>query len=264
MARKNASGTVPCPFKILIDSNEAQVNHDAFTFEGILSNKDTGELPFEVVTEVKHLANLGDYQIGIDHLAPFEQPKCVVERKSAADLFGSITKRDNMEWRLNLMDTEAEHAVMMIESSLDHMQQNPPSHYAAGGKLVQTGQTFRSVHATILSWQMRFRRVHWYFAPSRDWAELATFWIFYRFHDNLSHHKLDRDRKRKNYRAYLEGLQAHRKRKKITESPYRKEHAHGDLADYWARGWLDHERVARDQIADPHELPLVEDDAFKK
>jgi len=255
---------VPCPFKILIDTNESSSRHKPFTFQDILSNKNTGELPFEIETEVRYLQHLGDYQIDCPGLAPWEQPRCAVERKSGADLFQSVTKRENMEWRLNLLDTTAEFAVVVVESELSSLQANPPSHYEEGGRLVVSGQTFKSVYSTIQAWQQRFQRVHWCFCPDRDWAELSTFWYFYRFWENLSKFKLDRDRKRKNYRAYLEGMQSHRRHQKITESPYERKHAFGDYADYWVRGWQDHEKIARDQISDPHEPPLINDETLKE
>jgi hypothetical protein len=244
-------------FTILIDSNEAQPNHHHYQFHGITSNADTNYLPFDVTTEVRHLGGLGDYSLFLGNcldIGPWEQPVVAVERKSKADLFGSITDRENMEWRLDRLSNECEFAVIIVESEFSDMMCNPPAF---------TNQTFKVVHATIQSWQQRFQRVQWLFYPDRETAELGCFWSLFRFYENIRRHKLDRDRKKANYKAYLEGLRAHRKKELITAAPYKKEHAIGGSYDYWVRGWLDHERITHGKDIDISEMPLIPEEMVK-
>jgi hypothetical protein len=95
-----------------------------------------------------------------------------------------------------------------------------------------------------MSFQQRYQRVHWAFLPGRDAAELATFRYLYRFYENLRRHKTDRDRKRGNHTAYLEGIRARRKNAKPDSCPYPKEHRVGGLRSFWVLGYTDMGKVA--------------------
>jgi hypothetical protein len=229
-----ANGKVACPFKILIDKQEKL----PYQFSDIRSNADTGHRPFDVTKEFVHLENIGDYSLAPPDTPPWDLPLCRVERKSKEDLFGSFANdedREKFEWKLGLLDRNCAFAAVIVEAEWSEIFDRPPAFSSFSPT---------SLHRTVLAWQQRFRRVAWSFYPGREAAEIATFWHLYRFHDDLARHRLDYDRRKAEYAAYLEGQRAHRSRQKITDNPHDRRHAHGDLHDHWSAGWLAHEMVA--------------------
>lgn len=254
MSRKKADErtSIPCPFVVLADKNELLPHHDGYRFEGIESNADTGYLPYDVTVKPFNLEHLGDYSAEFPDLGPWEQPWIIVERKSKADLFQSVTKRENFEWRLSRLNAEVEFAVVVVEAEISEILSDPPPH---------TEQTPTVVLRSIMSWKQRFRRVHWWFAPGREAGEVSTFRFLYRFYENLKGHKLNRDFALASHKAYLEGMQAKRKSVKTTECPYERKNAPGTLHDHWMRGYLDMQGLIDNKpIGIPSERPPYEVD----
>ena len=99
--------------------------------------------------------------------------RVAVERKSLADLFGTIGQgRDRFEReleRLNQMDF----AAVVVEAQWSEVFDDPPRHSRLCPKTV-----FRSVNA----WEQRYPRVHWSFLPGRDFAEVKAFRVLERFY----------------------------------------------------------------------------------
>jgi hypothetical protein len=234
LAKRNGKRTtVKCPFAIRIDTKEQL----PYTFLDIKSNADTDRLPFEVEIIRTHLDYLGDYSIYAADATDPESgttPTIMIERKSAADLFGSVGNRENFEWRLNRLCEESDVAYVVVESEISSMERYPPSH---------TEMSFLVVHRTIHSWTQRFPKVHWFFYTDRRTAEINTFWLMYRFYENIVKQKSDHSRQIANFSAYWSGQRACFKRARITDCPYKKVHPFGDEHDYWISGYIAQERI---------------------
>lgn len=259
MARKKALRTlereaakkthVSCPFTILIDTQEKE----PYTFEGIESNSDHGNLPYFVRTERKWLERLGDYSLIFPEEIAATQPKVCIERKSKADFFGSIAKRDNWEERLARQCEELDYAAIIIESEWLEIAQGIP----------YSDMNFTSIHRTIQSWTIEYQKVHWFFYPGRDAAESACFWLLMRCYEKARKFEMDKHRKLSNYNVYHEGMRANRKGIAVTENPHQngKRRTIGDSADWWARGWIDQQDInsakanGKPRCSEPPEMP---------
>lgn len=118
----------------------------------------------EFDTERKTLST-GDYATG----------RAVIERKSLADLYGTVTHgRERFIRELQRM-SEFEFAAIVIEAEWsailkpnDHLQK-------------PTQATPKSVMASLLAWTQRFG-VHVFTCPGRDVAEIFTFRLLERWH----------------------------------------------------------------------------------
>jgi ERCC4-type nuclease len=146
--------TICCPFTVVVDTREQR----PYVFDNLRSNADEGGRLLRVDT-VRLALPVGDYSI-------FGYPHVVIERKSKEDLYASVARRPNFIGRLEKMD-ELDCPNVVVECSLDSLVIPPPF-----SKLSP-----KSLNRTILSWQRRYRSVHWIFAPGRDWAEAYTFRI---------------------------------------------------------------------------------------
>lgn len=159
-----------CPFTVAIDTREQR----PFAFEGLRGNADKGSLPIVVRTaRVTLSTGRGDYSI-------VELPTVGVERKSLADLYGSIAQgRENFARRLALMSEGLAPggAHVVVEAEPFVILNNPPPH---------TRMDPRALWRTILAWQVRHPLVTWHFLPDRGYAEGQTFRILERFWED--HH----------------------------------------------------------------------------
>lgn len=150
------SESILCPFTITIDSREQQ----PYTFDSIHANADRKHAPI-IVTTAKHGLPVGDYSI--EGLAPASN--IIIERKSKEDLFSSVVRRANFVGRLERMQADYQTAVVVVEAELSEIYTRPPPF----SKLPP-----RSLGRTIFAWICRYK-VHWIFAPNRDFAESMTF-----------------------------------------------------------------------------------------
>lgn len=143
-----------CPFAVLVDSREQA----PFTFEGLKCDADRKHKPL-VVEWRWHGLKTGDYSID-----GFEG-RVAVERKSLADLYGSVVgdRRDRFEaehQRMAAMET----AAVVVEADWPTIMSNP-----GGSKLDP-----KTIYRTWLSWSIRYG-VPWYAMPGRRSAEVTTF-----------------------------------------------------------------------------------------
>lgn len=146
---------------VAIDSREQRW----FTFGGLTADATDGGGPFNVPIRRVTLKS-GDYS-----LLGFEE-KVAVERKSTADLFGTIGQgRERFERELARLQ-EMDFAAVVVEAGWGEILDNPPLYTQLPPKTV-----FRSV----LAWQQRYRGVHWVMCDSRRLAEVTTFRILERF-----------------------------------------------------------------------------------
>lgn len=143
-------------FTIVIDSRE----QTPFTFQNIKP-----DLPSTIIKGLK----TGDYSI-----VGFENYICV-ERKSMADLFGSVGKgRARFEREMQRM-SEFEYAALVVESDIQTWFMNPPGRSTMNPK---------SVFRTVVAWSQRYDVCVW---PmwNRQAAEKITYLILKRFYDDF-------------------------------------------------------------------------------
>ena len=142
-------------FTIVIDTREQQ----PYTFQN------TKPEPPEMI---KRGLITGDYS-----LTGFESRICV-ERKSVADLFGSVgTGRKRFEREMQRM-SEFDYAALVIESDLSSIFTNPPNRSKMNPKAV-----FR----TLISWSQKYR-VHVWPMWNRKAAERMTYLILKKYYDD--------------------------------------------------------------------------------
>lgn len=166
-----------CPFKIVVDSRE-QLPYEFSGMEG-----PAGET-MVVPTVVNGLAS-GDYSIeGMEDWV-------AVERKSMEDLFGSVTwGRDRFEREIERLhdlacpkESAAGFAAVVVEATWPEIM--APAEYRPGW---ENRTDPRSVEGTIVSWSIRYPRVHWWLCGDRRGAECRTFSILRKFwqeHQNV-------------------------------------------------------------------------------
>jgi len=147
---------ITTPYTVAVDSREQH----PYTFHGYLSDENRGRLPLVIPTQVIGLKT-GDYSIlGMED-------RISVERKSLADLYGTLTagrKRFEAEMsRLSAMECSA----VVIEASLSDLIRSPPSRSKVSPKVI---------YRTWISWQHRWR-IPWHLCDSRALAERTTFRI---------------------------------------------------------------------------------------
>lgn len=136
-----------------------------FTFADMVADVADGggsfRVPFRRVT-----LKSGDYS-----LVGYED-RIACERKSLADLFGTIGQgRDRFERELARLD-ELDVAAVVVEAGWEQVLLAPPSRSELPPKIV---------HRSVIAWQQRYPRVHWWFCDDRRLAEITTFRILERF-----------------------------------------------------------------------------------
>lgn len=173
---------VACPFTIVIDSREKR----PFSFDGLRANADLGHRPISVEKVVTGIPS-GDYTIRLTvDLGGLVVPvdwshRIAVERKSLADLFGTVLDgRERFEKELGRLNEMQSFACVVVEGQLSDVLS-----YVTPGPVI-TSHEVRAmrVDRSIQAWQQRFPRVHWRFEPGRRRAEEATFRILERAHRN--------------------------------------------------------------------------------
>jgi ERCC4-type nuclease len=149
------------PVVVLIDTREQR----PFGFDGITADQEHGGGFWQVRTEVRGIPS-GDYSL--DGFAD----RIAVERKSVADLFGTVGKGRGRFVRELERLAVMEWAAVVVEGDWTEVTERPPRR----SKLPP-----RTVYRSVIAWQQRYPRVHWWFCPSRAFAEVTTFRLFERF-----------------------------------------------------------------------------------
>jgi ERCC4-type nuclease len=159
------------PFTVVIDTREQL----PFTFQDLRADAKDGRRLLRVPTACCSLAT-GDYS-----LAGLEN-QLAIERKSLVDLFATLgSRRERFQRELERLATYP-FAAVVIEADWATIIRHPPERSRLLPKTV-----FRSV----IAWQLRYPRVHWWTCPNRGFAEVTTFRLLERFwkqHHHL-HHK---------------------------------------------------------------------------
>jgi DNA excision repair protein ERCC-4 len=161
MTSQSGPEPLTTPFAILIDQREKL----PFGFDGLTADYRDNYRPLWVPTQGVTL-DCGDYSVhGL-------VGRVAVERKSLTDLFSTIGQgRDRFERELERLQ-RLEYAAVVVEADWHTVLANPPPHTTLSPKIV-----FRS----IVAWQQRYCRVHWWLMPNRRLAEVTTFRILERF-----------------------------------------------------------------------------------
>ena len=150
-----------CPWTVVVDSREQAPYH----FHNFRADAIQKYRPLVVRTVVAGLAS-GDYSI-----EGFEN-RVAVERKSLADLYGTLGGgRERFERELQRLG-EMEFAAVVIEAGWPAIIGSPPPQ----SKLLP-----KTVYRSVIAWQQEFPTVHWWACESRDFAERTTFRILERF-----------------------------------------------------------------------------------
>jgi ERCC4-type nuclease len=157
---RRQSDALTCPFTVLVDSREQR----AFSFAGLHSNADEGNLPI-IVPMMRVGLRHGDYGL-------LGLPRIAGERKSLDDLYASVVRRDNWVRRLTRMQEELDYGAVVVEAGWDQVLARPPrfSHYPP-----------KSLFRTVVAWSQRYYKVHWWYMPDRVAAENTTFRIIERY-----------------------------------------------------------------------------------
>jgi len=145
------------PYTILVDTRE----QNPFEFTDIRSND--GEQLF--VYQKRATLQSGDYSI------KDMENQIAIERKSHIDFLGSIGQgRDRFQREIARLN-EMECAAVVIEVGWRDLM--------AGHINSQLNPT--AISRTIMSWSIRYPKVHWWLAENRRHAELMTFRLLDRF-----------------------------------------------------------------------------------
>lgn len=151
--RTTPNAVAVSPFTVVIDTRE-QLPWD---FAGIKADASQGGPPdgCVVVPAVVSCLPAGDYSIhGYGG-------RVAVERKSKADLFGTIGQgRDRFIRELERL-SELESASVIVEAEISEIFTDPPPH---------TELRPKTISRSVIAWQLRFPRVHWWFLPGRQAA----------------------------------------------------------------------------------------------
>ena len=156
-----ASEPLLFPARIVIDTREQR----PFAFASIRADARQGRRPVQVETIRRALA-AGDYSID------GHESTIAVERKSVADLFGTLGKgRERFVRELDRLATYAVAAVV-VEGEWSDVLLAPPDRSQLNPK---------TIYRSVIAWQQRYPRIHWWMVPGRAVAETTTFRILERF-----------------------------------------------------------------------------------
>lgn len=163
------------PFVIVVDTRE----QTPWTFDGIRAGASEGHSSIEVRAVVAGL-DAGDYSI------IGRESEIRIERKSAGDLFGTLTTgRDRFERELERL-ARFPFSAIVVEAEFSCLVLSPPSRMQP-----------RSFVGSVVALSQRFPS-RWYFAGSRAFAEGLAFRLLERW-----------------YRDRVEGAASKQKRKAV-------------------------------------------------
>lgn len=163
MISKSSPSPLVFPIAVVIDTRE-QLH---FSFQNIVADAKDGRLPVAVET-VRLGLKAGDYS-----LAGCES-RVAIERKSLEDLFNTLGQgRARFQRELDRLSAPSyEFSAVVCEADWSMILAYPPERSQLRPKTV-----FRSV----IAWQMRYPRLHWWMCPGRAFAEKVTFRLLERF-----------------------------------------------------------------------------------
>lgn len=162
---KPATRSLLCPFTIVVDTREQR----PYTFAAVVSDARHAYRPWDVPLHGATLGQ-GDYSI------QGKETEIAIERKSKADLFSTLGQGRARFGRELERLCGLEAAYVVVEAEWREVIGEPPPYSRLNP---------RTVHASIVAWQHRYRGIHWWFCPGRDFAERTTFRLLERFWRDL-------------------------------------------------------------------------------
>lgn len=160
----NRTDPITVPFTITVDGQEKQ----RYWFHGLTADADKQYRPLIVPTEWSHLKT-GDYSVcGLENLI-------TIERKSLADLFGTLGNHERRERfrREHERMAQMDFACVVIEAGWDQILSGLP----------ESGLNPKTIYRTFLSWSQRYG-VPWFAMPDRCLAEITTFRLLEKYWEN--------------------------------------------------------------------------------
>lgn len=149
------------PAVVVIDQREKR----PFGFAAVRADAREGGGVLAVPTATVLLPT-GDYS-----LAGLEA-EVAVERKSIDDLYGTLGgQRERFERELERLSA-MRFAAVVVEAELSEVLGSPPPRSQLSPK---------TVVRSVMAWQQRYPRVHWWFCPGREVAEVVTLRILDRY-----------------------------------------------------------------------------------
>jgi hypothetical protein len=149
------------PLTVVIDTAEQL----PYAFAGVPADREFGGGCWRVPT-VRGSLVWGDYSLA------GHEAEVAVERKSKADLFRTVgQERDRFVRELAAL-ADYRFAAVVVEAEWSEVFDDPPPFSQLPPKLL---------YRNVLAWQQRYPRVHWWFVPGRDVAEVTTLRILERF-----------------------------------------------------------------------------------
>ncbi len=149
------------PVAIVRDTREQRGWH----FAGMVADASDHHRPI-IVPLVGKALSAGDYSL------EGHESQIAIERKSLADLYQTLSrgrKRFTRELeRLNAL----QFAAVVIEAEWSEILLAPPE---------RSRMNQRSIIRSVIAWQQRYPRVHWWAMPDRDAAERLTFQVLRRW-----------------------------------------------------------------------------------
>jgi ERCC4-type nuclease len=158
---KDKGAPLIVPFAVAIDTREQR----PYAFGGLVSDAKERRRPLVVPTEIRTLRS-GDYSI-VGH-----EDAIAIERKSLADLYGTLGQgRDRFVRELERL-ARLSFAAVVIEAEWSEIIGSPPG---------LSGLNPKTVLRSVIAWQQRYPRIHWWPCPERRFAEVLTYRILERW-----------------------------------------------------------------------------------
>ena len=205
-----AGGAVQCPFTVLVDTREQR----PYAFASLRTDAAQGRRPL-AVSVVRGALSAGDYSIAGCSPGPDGRSwaaQIAVERKSLKDLLSTLSQaRDRFERELNRLN-ELGFAAVVVEADwlsifgwvpkcLDLLPDRLRLHERLHGDnvrhlripdIIRLLGFFQakpksqlaplSIFRSVIAWEERFPKVHWWFCFGRTFAEHVTFRMLERWH----------------------------------------------------------------------------------
>lgn len=153
------------PHTLAVDTREQA----PFGFQGFEAKEDGKRVPLVIPTQLTSLQT-GDYSV-----SGFES-RVAVERKSLEDLYGTLGGgRERFENELDRLQ-QMEFAAVVVEAPWEKLMDG------IEGRML----TPEAVFGSVVSFQQRYRGVHWWICHHRRDAETVTFRILRRFVEGAS------------------------------------------------------------------------------
>lgn len=182
-----------CPFSVAVDSNESAPFH----FTGIQADADKGNRNWIVPIVRKPLYLMGRREVQVqgtnitathgfaDYSIDGMESDIQVERKSLSDLYSTLgQRRFEFQAEVQLLNDDCHYAAVVIEADWSKILLEPPPNAQMPPKVVSR---------TILSWSIRYPRVHWFCCMNRRHAELVTFQLLMRYWELREESKKEMD-----------------------------------------------------------------------